>query len=186
MSHRKRRVVIYDFDGTLFYSPDRETGERRYFEATGRKFGFEGWWGREESLIPPIVPDRPSEEWWVANTIAAYRRDASDENTEVVLMTGRPFKHSPRVIELCEQNGLKFHSHYFRGQPGQQGRDTLEVKSNFIKQDIMHRNLAILEIWEDRPEHVSSFVKLAQGWRENYSNLEQVVIHDVSGPKHFL
>jgi hypothetical protein len=177
--NRKNRLVIYDFDGTLFNSPDREAGELSYLEATGNTLPFPGWWGRLESLSPPIVPEKPGEEWLIADTITAYREDFKDEETELVLMTGRPFKNRKRVIAICEHFDLIFHGHYFRGQPGQKGRDTLEIKSNFITEDLMHEGLTVLEIWEDRPEHTSAFFTLAKRWKSKFTHLERIVIHDV-------
>lgn len=175
----KKRLVIYDFDGTLFNSPGRESGELAYMEATGKALPFPGWWGRLESLSPPIVPEHPGEEWLIANTIAAYREDAKDKDTELVLMTGRPFKNRKRVIAICEHFNLMFHSHYFRGQPGQKGRDTLEIKANIIADDLIHQELSVLEIWEDRPEHTSAFFVFAKQWKTKFSHLEKIVIHDV-------
>lgn len=175
----KKRLVIYDFDGTLFDSPDRKKGELTYFELTGEKFPFTGWWGRLESLSPPVVPEKPDEKWLIANTIVAYREDFKDQETELVLMTGRPFKNSKRIIDICQHFGLIFHLHYFRGQPGQKGKDTLEIKSNFITEDLIHENLEILEIWEDRPEHTAAFFEAAKQWKEKF-NLKKIVIHDVS------
>jgi len=173
---RRSRVVIYDFDGTIFNSPDRETGELALFEATGQTFTFPGWWGRLESLMPPVVPEKPGDEWLIPATVAAYREDAKDEHSELILMTGRPFKNRKRVLEICNHFDLLFHEHYFRGQPGQRGRDTLEIKMNFIQDDLIHPGLKTLEIWEDRPEHVSAFLDLAKRWKSKYQI--GVVIHD--------
>lgn len=182
---RRSRVVIYDFDGTLFNSPDREAGELAYLEATGNTFPFPGWWGRLESLMPPVIPEKPGEEWLVKETIAAYREDAKDQNSELILMTGRPFKNRHRVLEICGCFDLNFHAHYFRGQPGQKGRDTLEIKANFIQEDLIHPELEILEIWEDRPEHVSEFLNLSKRWKSKNSNhLRQIIVHDVISGKN--
>lgn len=174
------RVVIYDFDGTLFNSPNREVGELAFFKATGQKFPFSGWWGRLESLMPPVVPEKPGEEWLIAEPVAAYREDVKDKNTKLVLMTGRPFKNRKRILEICECFDLIFHEYYFRGQPGQQGRDTFEIKSNFIQNNLIHSDLSILEIWEDRPEHVSAFLDFAKRLKSNHVNhLDKVIVHDV-------
>lgn len=183
-STRRDRAVIYDFDGTLFNSPNREAGEVTYFESTGKMFPFPGWWGRVESLSPPIVPEFPGEEWLIAPTIAAFREDEKDENTALILMTGRPFKHRKRVIAICEHFGLNFHDHYFRGQPGQKGRDTLEIKSNFITEHVIHEGLKVFEIWEDRPEHTSEFLNFAKRWKSQYKHLERIIIHDVLSGLH--
>lgn len=183
---RKNKVVIWDFDGTIFKSPDREAGELSYFEATGKTFPFDGWWGRLESLMPPVVPEKPGEEWLIASTIAAYRESAKDQNAEMILMTGRPYKNRHRVLEICNHFDLTFHKHYFRGQPGQRGRDTLEIKTNFIQDDLIHPELQILEIWEDRIEHTSAFMDLAKSWKAKYSkHLQKVVVNCVTQNKAF-
>jgi hypothetical protein len=176
----KSRIVIFDFDNTIFNSLNREQGETVYFEATGKMLPFPGWWGRMESMSPPIVPEIPGPEWYIPETLAGYKEDAKDPNADLVLMTGRPFKHRKRVIFLCQNQGMEFHHHYFRGQPNQRGRDTFEIKTNFIQDDLIHPELKILEIWEDRPEHTSAFMDLAKKWKSKYRNhLEQVIIHDV-------
>ena len=176
--NRKKRVVIYDFDGTLVKSPDRDEGETRYFEATGQMFPFSGWWGRKETLMPPIFPDKPGEEHFIMPTVQAYREDAKCDQSELILMTGRPFKHRKRIIEILDHQNIKFHNHYFRGQPGQKGRDTLEIKINFIENDLIHEGLEILEIWEDRPEHISAFFNMGKRWKNTHS-LQKIIIHDV-------
>lgn len=178
MNKKQSRAVIYDFDGTLFNSPTREQGELSYFETTGKNFPFPGWWGRLESLIPPVIPEKPGEEWLIQRTISAYRNDCLDNNTRCVLMTGRPYKNRKRIIEICDHHNLKFQSYYFRGQPGQIGRDTLQIKSNIILNEILHNDLEILEIWEDRPEHISGFFDFSKRIIKNTS-LKKIIIHDV-------
>lgn len=178
--NRKRRAVIYDFDGTIFNSPDREAGELAYFEATSQTFPFSGWWGRMESLMPPVVPEKPGPEWLIEATVAAYRQDAKDEDAELFLMTGRPYKNRRRVIEILDHFDMKFHAYRFRGEPGSHGSNTLEIKARMIQTDIIHDGLAVLEIWEDRPEHTSEFFNLAKRWKAAYrGHLEKIVIHDV-------
>ena len=175
---KHNRLVIYDFDGTLFNSPNRETGEIAYFEATGKEFPFQGWWGRLESLMPPIVPEKPGTEWLIPKPVASYREDRKNPNSQLVLMTGRPFKNRKRIIEICDSHDIKFDKYFFRGQPGQKGRDTLEIKCNFI-QELIHPKLEILEIWEDRPEHVSAFFNFSKILKKNFNNLKTILIHDV-------
>jgi hypothetical protein len=181
----KKRAVIYDFDGTIFNSPDREKGELTYLEATGELFPYQGWWGRPETLLPPIVPEFPGEEWLIKETIENYKKDALDqENTELILMTGRPYKNRKRIIAICNHFGLFFHKYYFRGMKGQKGRDTFEIKINIIKQDVIKERLTTLELWEDRQEHVSGFLNHAKKWRTEYQHLEKIIVHDVLGGKY--
>ena len=177
--NRKSRVVIYDFDGTIFKSPHREQGETVYFEYTGQMLPFPGWWGRIETLMPPIVPQNPELDWYIESTINAFRKDSKDSETECVLMTGRPFKIRKRVIEICENQNLKFDAHYFRGQPGSKGRDTLEIKNNLIVEHVVHQGLKVIEIHEDRPEHVSGFIDIFKRLKREFKQLEKILVHDV-------
>lgn len=183
--NRKKRISIYDFDGTLFNSPDRERGETLLFEATGELWPHQGWWGRAESLLPPIVPEKPGEEWFVAPTVEAYREDAKDEHTELILMTGRPYRLRWRVQQILDHHGIAFHDYRYRGMKGQKGRNTFEIKTNIIELELVHPALEILEIWEDRPEHTSDFLTLARRWKAKYrDHLRKVVIHDVMTGQH--
>lgn len=179
---RKERLVIYDFDGTIFNSPDREVGEEIYIRETGMGLPFSGWWGRIESLSPPIVPNKPGEEWLIRSTIENYKEEVARRgiDTELVLMTGRPFKMKGRVVEICDYFGLGFDYYFFRGQSGSKGSDTLEIKANFIINDLVHDGLKVLEIWEDRPEHIIGFANFAKELKLRFPHIEKVIIHDAT------
>jgi hypothetical protein len=184
---RKRsRASIYDFDGTLFRSPDRPEGEVLYLEKTGNLWPFSGWWGRIETLQPPLVPDPIPEEMWISETLAAYKADRAREDTNCYLMTGRPAKIRHRVKEILAVKELIFDEYYFRGMKGYpQHGDTFEIKIELIEREIVHSDLEVLEIWEDRPEHTSRFCMMAKRWKGRYGNhLKKVIVHDVLFQKH--
>lgn len=177
---KQSRAVIYDFDGTLFRSPSREEGEPLYLEKTGNLWPYSGWWGRLETLMPPIVADPIPEELWIADTVAAHKADRVREDTNVYLMTGRPAKVRHRVKEILEAGGLHFDEYYFRGMKGYpQHGDTLEIKLHLIQTEIVHPGLEQLEIWEDRPEHTSRFCTEARRYKGKFKHLTKVIIHDV-------
>jgi hypothetical protein len=183
---RKRlRASIYDFDGTILRSPDRPEGEVTYKEATGTPWPFSGWWGRLETLMPPLVPHPIPEEMWIADTVAAYHADRLREDTNVYLMTGRPAKTRHRVKEILETKGMVFDEYYFRGMKGQpQHGDTLDIKLSLIRSEVIHDGLQVLEIWEDRPEHTSRFCTEARRWKGQYDHLEKVIVHDILTGNH--
>lgn len=174
MNQVEKRTVIYDFDGTLFKSPTREEAE----SLLKKKFPFKSWWDREESLLPPIVPDKPSSEMFIDRTVEFYKGDVQDKNTEVILMTGRTIKLKSRVMEICGCMNLKFDKTFFSGQIGSKGKDTFEIKTNFIEEKIL-KDQQILEIYEDRPEHIKKFCEKAKEWILEKKHLERVIIHDV-------
>lgn len=179
----RRRACIYDFDGTLFRSPDREGGEVSYLEATGKLWPFDGWFGRIETLQAPVVPDPIPEAMFIDETIAAYRKDRADKGTWTILMTGRPSKKPfpQRIKEILLTKQIEFDEYYFRGMRGlPHGSNTIDIKLDLIATRILHPKLEILEIWEDRPEHSSRFMDEARRWKSAWKKtLEKVVIHDV-------
>ena len=175
----KSRVVIYDFDNTLFNSHTRETGEQFYLEKTGKKWAHSGWYGRVETLHPPFVTDPVTEEHFVPHVLAAFRVDRADKNTNVFMMTGRPAKMRHRIVELLDAVDAKFDDYFFRGMKGQHiPGDTLEIKLHLIEHKILPMR-TVFEIWEDRPEHASRFMTEARRWRKKFNALEKVIVHDV-------
>jgi len=177
---RRNRLVIYDFDRTLFRSPDREEGSALYYEATGNFWPHQGWWGRIESLMPPVIPDPIPESLWIQEVLDRHREDVKDENAFVVLMTGRPYKNRRRVREILDAQNILFHREYYRGMPGQKGRDTFDIKVNIMEQELFHDDLKSIEIFEDRPEHLSAFMNKAKRWKSLMNNhLEKIIVHGV-------
>jgi len=93
---------IFDFDGTLFRSPE-----------------IPSWWPQAEkgnfyihqdSLGRPCVPDRPDDSWWVGSVVSEARKAIANPNVLAILCTGRPDNLSFRwrVPELLKQKGLDF------------------------------------------------------------------------------
>ena len=177
-SEEIKKLVIYDFDGTLFKSPDDKEGKEIYEEETGEPWPFKGWWGRNESLLPPIVPQKPDPHWYIQNVVSNQKKDSEDPNAKVVLMTGRPFQIKNRVMEILDHAGIRFDNTFFAGQSGTKGSGTFEIKSNNIKM-LLNNDFDLLEIWEDRPEHVEAFTDLGQQLKKTNPRLQSVIIHDV-------
>ena len=89
---------VFDFDNTLFRSPERPEGwERR------------GWWSYPESLDPPCVPAEPGPDWWNASVLQDARDSIGDEGTHTLLLTGRlEDRFADRIAELVAQQALEF------------------------------------------------------------------------------
>ncbi len=136
MKTKPSRLSLWDFDGTLVRTPSPETlidgvPARQYYddwlEANGRpKRRFSGWWGRTETLYPPIFgsyneqggivppPDALNQD------LAEFARAAfADENTLSVLMTGRHVKmvHPDTGVHLSrlhlESYGIACDRYYY-------------------------------------------------------------------------
>lgn len=179
----KSRLVIYDFDNTIFHSPERETGEILYLEKSGEEWPFQGWYGRLETLMPPLVPEIPGPEFFIQETVESIFKDSNDKNSYVVLMTGRPYKIRRRIQSILDSQNLHFDEEHYRGNPiHPKGSSTFEIKFAILSRWLIHSKLDILEIWEDRPEHASAFIR---GIKSKYiKDLKKFVMHDPVNNTH--
>lgn len=168
-----KKLVIYDFDGTLFRSCDEVEGKRLYKEKTGISWPYRGWWGCIESLMPPLVPVLPGDEWYFCDVVSAQKKD----DGYLVLMTGRLDIFRERVLELIENVGMRFDEIYF----GKSNVKTFVMKCERIRDLLSRGKYSVLEIWEDRIEHIDGFVKLCRELKGEL--LESAIVHDVSSGK---
>lgn len=141
-----KRLAIYDFDGTLFKSPEKPP------EWTA------GWWGNPASLSAPIVPERPGAEWWNPHVVEAAQRDSADPATVSLLLTGRLAKRfTARLTELLAQAELSF-DRVILSPGGDTEAHKLLVIGEFLE---VYRSIEEVDIWEDRHEHLVKFTNFA-------------------------
>jgi len=138
-----KRLCMFDFDGTLFRSPERPAW-----------WPHTTWWSHLGSLNPPCVPDQPSDDWWVPQTTQAAKAALVDGETHTVLLTGRLAEHfSSRVRALLDQRGLAFDDVRLCDSD-----DTVQWKAAQLQgllQD--HPTLTVVETWDDRHEQFDAF-----------------------------
>lgn len=202
-----KRIVIFDFDDTLVFTPTPEEGIPNYEKATGKPWyikdketaelhgyppGFRrtGWWSRPETLQPPIFephPDKLNPE--VAKAFQSFRDDAQ---TYVVVMTGRLASAEKRVREILAQYGIHADEYFLKGQKQllqdpnyPRTRDTFQYKEYVILTKLMNQGVQTVEIFDDREEHMPRFVELGRNLREKWPNLKSVIIHDVRQNKNY-
>lgn len=175
--HRKAGPIttlhIFDFDGTLVNTPGPEEGKRKYFEATGNVMKG-GWWGRAESLSPPVVESPCPPSLAIRSVFNKMEEVMTRSQTEVgVVVTGRitPLReYVVRILhELCRScenetvaSGQSFlHPDAVMTHPG--GRpSTLDFKQDIVKvlltsEPLVRCDMKELHIWEDRKEHAEFF-----------------------------
>jgi len=140
-SGRITRVAVFDFDGTLFASPEKPEW-----------WPHRGFWGRLETLSPPLVPENPDMSWWAPKVVAQAKDAIKDSRTYVVLLTGRVEKFAPRIKHMLKSVGLDFDDHFFGD-----GSSTMTFKLGVLGRLAARFPDASIEMWEDRPEHVPSF-----------------------------
>jgi hypothetical protein len=202
------KLDVFDFDGTLFHSPlDTPENRQKYERATGlpwlidkeksrelsKKHGKfigmrRGWWGRGETLEPPLVAVPAPLEWFAEKPCADFRASKADPEALTTIMTGRYAKLRPHVLRILDEGGLvnvrRKHSKdgtlfctvedidvqvFCLGEDGPGGSkdkpgDTFPWKVWMIQQFLeTHPDITEVRIWEDREEHIVKFKELDLG-----------------------
>ena len=92
----------------------------------------------------------------ISSVISDYKRDASDPNSLVVMLTGRIKAMGKYVKEVLDAKGLKFDDYLFN-----EGGATEDSKIRHMEM-ILRYNPSIreVEMWDDRTPHIPIF----QAW----------------------
>lgn len=201
------RLVIIDFDDTLVFTPTPEEGIPEYEKSTGKpwyvkdkdtaiqngfdpKFRRTGWWGRQETLHPPIfhpTPDKLNPN--VANALKSFH---NDPQTYTVIMTGRHAALKDRVKEILSSYGVHANEYFFKGQKDltshpeyPKSNDTFDYKAFVIINRLMSQEIQTVEVFEDRAEHISKFLELGRNLKDKWPNLRSILIYDVRSGKNY-
>jgi len=138
-------LYIFDFDGTLFRSPAKPALWKG------------GWWGKQESLNPPCVPQVPDSDWWISDVVGKAKEAQNNPKTMSVMMTGRGAEaFSARIDELLSGVGLNFDQVLLSDS-----YDTVAFKSGEIRK-ILEQTPSIMEvnIYDDRGSYIEQYKSL--------------------------
>lgn len=191
------KLEIFDFDGTLVYSPLRQTfmsvkglGKGTALQLYDKwlaqnkkpKRKWTGWFGRKETLLHPIFP-RPLQENMLNKEIADLFVK-SKENSDVLtwMMTGRHAGIAQQVLDiligykLLTKNDLasrRVETLFATRTP------TIDWKKDKMLEGVIDYDIKHVTIWEDRSEHLEIF--------EDFGKTDlvelgcELVIHEVKG-----
>jgi len=191
------KLDVFDFDGTLFRTPlNTEANRRKYEKAKGIPWHIDkamarqlsaklgkhvgmrrGWWGRKETLEPPLVPSPPTPEYLIQETCEAFIKSKNDSNCFTMMMTGRHLGLSNHVLRILGECGLVdikrkgkdiiqcrdpnvtclFLGDHGPKPSGTMPSETLPWKLWILEQYLLMMDFDEMEIWEDRSEHVQVF-----------------------------
>ena len=148
MSKEKTKASIFDFDGTTMDTLEAESGKAIYKEKTGEDWPFKGWWGRIESLNMDVFDFKPKPE-----VMSDYKSEVANNNTLTASLTGRRPKLAGAVEAILSANGYKFDRYMYN-----YGSDTLSNKIEQMGKLLKEfPNIKVIELWDDRNEHVPTF-----------------------------
>lgn len=164
---------IFDFDQTLVRTPNPAEGKAAYLSATGTAWKG-GWWGRPESLSPPVLPAPVPPARVIRTTFRELLEVVHLSQTAVaVVVTGRLGKLRQHVLRILDEavdalpplatasaNPAVPHAAVFTHPGG--GYQTVDFKKKLIYSIVASRPLAeqplkAVHIWEDRLPHAEVF-----------------------------
>ena len=96
-----KRLVAFDFDGTLINSPEKEEGMRIWNEQKGRDNPLKSWWAKPESLDTQIFDIKP-----FPNVLAQLRKEQSVPDTAVIILTSRVERLRPQLENILKLNNI--------------------------------------------------------------------------------
>lgn len=157
------RIAVFDFDKTLFLTPDREEALERYKQFTGIDWPHKGWWSREESLDTSMfsIPV-------IESVLADYQAEATKDNTLLVLLTGRIQRLSTHVEKILDIYNIKFDEYHYNNT-----HSTLDFKLSVLD-DLLeyYPNATSIHCWEDRLEYMPHFLEWGEKQKINFKLTE--------------
>jgi hypothetical protein len=106
------RLAFYDFDHTLFNSPEPDEGKTIWKEKTGKDWPHKGWWYQPDSLNTDVFDLKT-----YPNIVKELQRDNADPNTYTVLLTGRMQDMGDQIREILNTHNLYFDDYNFAQKP---------------------------------------------------------------------
>jgi len=154
----KKKLAIFDFDGTLFHSPvpnrDRLSRELYGKLMATRSEGGYGWFQNEITLSPKYTTDIGV--GFNSDVVKDAFKYILDDEYIVVMLTGRSEAFRSRIIELCDSVGLVFDEYLLK--PSQE-ITTGNFKILEIDRLIHRYDIDEVIMWEDRPRHIKKFTE---------------------------
>ena len=132
------KLCVFDFDGTLFKSPEKPEGESN------------SWWLFAKSLDEPAAPHKPGKEYWYNKTVDLALKNIKDPSTYCIMLTGRSDRFlNNRINELLLQRNLLF-DEVGLNDSGEESEDFKIARINEILKYLP--NVKKLEMWEDQKD----------------------------------
>ena len=168
-----QKLVMFDFDGTLFRSWE-ETPQ--WWDGSELDDGPFSFFVKPESLDEPCVPERPGSDYWIGGPLGEAKKAVRDRNSVSVIITGRIGIHKKRVKELLAQKGLRFDHYYFN--PGMSAAAfKVAVLKNLL---VGYNTISEVEIWEN--ENEKTYDSAMRATANAVGREVEVEVHHVHSP----
>ena len=148
------QLFIFDFDGTLFDTPNPLEGRVMYERLMGKPWPHRGWLGWPESLLPPLK-SAP------LPAVAEFRRHLNIARSFTIVMTGRT-QRMARAVKLVLDNAHLVPQRYVL-KPTIFFQSTSAYKSRVIQELLKEfPQVTTVKIWDDDESNLSTFHQVAK------------------------
>lgn len=151
-----KRIVSYDFDGTLCFTPEPLEGEKIWEKETGTVWPYRGWWSKKESLDMNIF-DIPVNQFVYRKYLEDVVRKEESKDTFILLATGRIEKLRKEVELVLNHHNLSFDMVSLNP-----GMNTLDFKIKLFEKLIEKYDPEVFVMYDDRHQHLVEFEKWAE------------------------
>ena len=139
-----KRLIAYDFDGTLMDSPEPNPGKEIWKEKTGQEYPHKGWWGRKESLNTDIFEINT-----FPTILNQLKQDVADSNAHVIILTSRLEKLRPEVEKIMKKHNINVDAIVMKSGPIDKG----DILLNYAKNNSDLEEITIYDDFANGQKH---------------------------------
>jgi hypothetical protein len=140
-----KRLIAFDFDGTLGDSPMPEDGKVIWKQKTGQDYPHKGWWGRPESLDLGVFDIK-----MFPSVLNQLKREVSTPDTYVIILTSRLERLRPQLKAVLDANGVHVNAVDMKHNELTKGEKILRYIDHLP-------DLEEVSVYEDREGDIASY-----------------------------
>jgi hypothetical protein len=143
-----KRLIAFDFDGTLSNSPEPQEGMQIWKEKTGQDYPHKGWWGRPESLDTNIFDIQLFD-----GVLNLLKMEDKDPEAYVIILTSRREKLRPQLEKILADNKVHVDKVDMKTLEISKGQKILDYIKEFP-------DLREIDVFDDRESDIESYKQI--------------------------
>lgn len=172
------KLHIFDFDGTLFDTPDPAAGRQLYQELTGQRWPHGGWLSRPESLLPPLkIKPGP--------VLSDYRKHCGRVGSYTAVLTARIAQTEATVRMVLDDHQM--HPDQLILKPGELKLANPEFKVSYLSKLLKQfPDVTLVKFWDDREDNlqaVKNFSKQPRNSKIEFGIINSTTATPTFGPR---
>ena len=169
-----KRLVAFDFDGTLINSPEKEDGMRIWREQKGEDYTSKGWWSKPESLDTNVFDIKP-----FPHVLARLEKEKSIPDTAVIILTSRMERLRPQIENILKLNNIVVDDIILK--EGGEGKGDILLKIARYNPDL--EEIVVYDDFMDKNEaKIAEYTKIKDLLPENIKYTLYYVNNDIITP----